>query len=93
MNFFLFTRYRFHFILDPGSVTRERFAVHCNGITVFLFRPLYIIRSIPDEWEARVELIMRFRIEMIPDSTVYTISNRFHATFRAAFLFENAKTV
>ena len=39
-----------------------------------------------------VELIMRFRTELISDSTVYTISDWFHATFRA-FSFENAKTV
>ena len=30
-----------------------------------------------------VELIMRFRTELISDSTVYTISDWFHATFRA----------
>ena len=39
-----------------------------------------------------VELIMRFRTELISDSTVYTISDWFHPTFRA-FSFENAKTV
>ena len=39
-----------------------------------------------------VELIMRFRTELISDSTVYTISDWFHATFRV-FSFENAKTV
>ena len=38
------------------------------------------------------ELIMRFRTELISDSTVYTISDWFHATFRA-FSFENVKTV
>ena len=37
-----------------------------------------------------VELIMRFRTELISDSTstVYTISDWFHASFRA-FSFEN----
>ena len=39
-----------------------------------------------------VELIMRFRTELILDSTVYTISDWFHATVRV-FSFENAKTV
>ena len=39
-----------------------------------------------------VELMMRFRTELISDSTVYTISDWFHATFRA-FSFQNAKTV
>ncbi len=39
-----------------------------------------------------VELIIRFRIELVSDSTVYTISYWFHATFRV-FSFENAKTV
>ena len=29
------------------------------------------------------ELIMRFRIELIPDSTVYSISDWFHVPFRA----------
>ena len=36
------------------------------------------------------ELIMRFLIELIPDSTVYTISDWFHATF-LAFSFEHKK--
>ena len=35
---------------------------------------------------------MRFRTELISDSTVYTISDWFHATFKA-FSFENTKTV
>ena len=39
-----------------------------------------------------VQLIVRFRTELISDSTVYTISDWFHATF-IAFSFENAKTV
>ena len=37
-----------------------------------------------------VELIMRFRIELTSDATVYTISAWFHATLRV-FPFENAK--
>ena len=39
-----------------------------------------------------VELIMSFRTDLILASTVYTISDWFHATFRA-FSFEIAKTV
>ena len=38
------------------------------------------------------DTVMRFRTELISDSTVYTISDWFHGTFRA-FSFENAKTV
>ena len=53
--------------------------------------PLRILRS-PLMDSRLVELIMRFRTELISDSTVYTISDWFHATFRA-FSFENAKTV
>ena len=53
--------------------------------------PLRILRS--SLMDSRlVQLIMRFRTELISDSTVYTISDWFHATFRA-FSFENAKTV
>ena len=53
--------------------------------------PLRILRS-PLMDSRLVELIMRFRTELISDSTVYTISDSFHAIFRA-FSFENAKTV
>ena len=40
--------------------------------------------------ERLLEWIMKFRIELIPDSTVYTISDWCHATFRE-FSFEYAK--
>ena len=39
-----------------------------------------------------IGLIVRFRIEWTSDSTVYMISDWFHATFRA-FSTENAKPV
>ena len=39
-----------------------------------------------------VELIMRFRIELTSDSTVFTVSGWFNATLRMCS-FENAKTV
>ena len=54
--------------------------------------PLRILCAAPLMDSRLVELIMRFRTELISDSTVYTISDWFHATFRA-FSFENAKTV
>ena len=38
-----------------------------------------------------VVVIMRFRTELIPDSTIYRISDWFHGTF-GTFSFENAKT-
>ena len=55
--------------------------MHCNGCTVCFSHPLRILRSTIDEWEAP----KRFPIEMVPDSTVYTISDWFHVTFGAFF--------
>ena len=53
--------------------------------------PLRILRSFPNGFEtSRID--NEVRTELISDSTVYTISDWFYATFRA-FSFENAKMV
>ena len=75
----------FHFISDHDAVyttsfsfvigllfIRERFAVHCDGFT-----SLYGLMK-----GTLLDLIMRLHIGLMSDSTVYAISDWFHATFR-----------
>ena len=69
----------------------------CPVMTVIV--PLLAVASTshsahnPDDGKARrlLDLVMRIRIELVPDSTVYTMLDWFHATFRA-FSFDRAKT-
>ena len=66
----------------------------CSGVTGFTVCNRMLFASIAHSAqhlrmnENLLELIMRFLIELISGSTIYTISNWFHATFRV-FSFEN----
>ena len=92
-----FTRSRFYFISDWGSVYTTPFSFHiglasclhenaslCTAmVSLYAFRIHCAFCAALQMKGSPLNVIMRFRIELIPDSTVYTISDWFHVTFRA----------
>ena len=92
-KFYQFTRYRLHFISDWGSVNETM--LRCE-LMLRIMASLYAFcihcEAAPQMNGRLLDLTMRLRIELIPYSTVYMTSDRFHVTFRA-FSFENAKPV
>ena len=71
--------------------TREHLAMHCSGfIDCFSIHCAFCAAP---WWRGGAWKRLWFRIELMPTSTVYTISDWFPATFFRAFSYENAISV
>ena len=80
----LFTRYRFHFTSDLGTCLHLNASL-CTAIVslvhCMLFASTAHSAQHPQLNGRLLGAIMRFRIDLIPESTVYTISDWIYATF------------
>ena len=91
---FLFTRgIIFPFILGRGAVytTTLRCALQWFHFTVYFCIYLHHLCAASQMIWRLLEVIMRSRIELIPDLTFYTVSDWFHATFRACSVDDYSK--